>query len=167
MWESCLSGSVRGWGTTEVWPRYCGTTGKLGGKPRTPTSACSNGSPQSTRQEKTPTIKCRRFLHFRNLKHRHRCRFESCPQRAPVSRPVQRVLTAAPASTTATGCRLRLFAVSLHHCFPPSAFDLAPRKRFSNSRLGAEGKQNSKVFDGAKNRQRGDPPPLVRVDLPL
>ena len=31
MWENCLSGSVRGWGTTEVWPRYCGTTGKPGG----------------------------------------------------------------------------------------------------------------------------------------
>jgi hypothetical protein len=31
MWEICLSGSVRGWGTTDVWPRYCGTTGKPGG----------------------------------------------------------------------------------------------------------------------------------------
>ena len=48
MWENCLSGSVRGWGTTEVWPRYCGTTGKPGGKPRTQTLACSDGSPQST-----------------------------------------------------------------------------------------------------------------------
>ena len=31
MWESRLSGSVRGWGATDVWQRYCGTTGKPGG----------------------------------------------------------------------------------------------------------------------------------------
>ena len=30
-WESRLSGSVRDWGATDVWPRYCGTTGKPGG----------------------------------------------------------------------------------------------------------------------------------------
>ena len=31
MWEICLSGSVRGWGATDVWQKYCGTTGKPGG----------------------------------------------------------------------------------------------------------------------------------------
>ena len=30
-WESRLSGSERDWGATDVWPRYCGTTGKPGG----------------------------------------------------------------------------------------------------------------------------------------
>lgn len=31
MWESCLSGSERGRGTTDVWNKYCGTVGKPDG----------------------------------------------------------------------------------------------------------------------------------------
>ena len=31
MWESCLSGSERGWGTTMIRKRYCGTAAKAGG----------------------------------------------------------------------------------------------------------------------------------------
>ena len=31
MWESCLSGSVRGRGTTVIWTKYCGTAAKAGG----------------------------------------------------------------------------------------------------------------------------------------
>jgi len=40
------------WGTgarPKVWLRYCGTAGKPGGKRRKQTSACSHGSPRSTR----------------------------------------------------------------------------------------------------------------------
>jgi len=31
MWESCLSGSERGWGTTMIRKRYSGTAAKAGG----------------------------------------------------------------------------------------------------------------------------------------
>ena len=42
---------LRGTGAQpKVWLRYCGTAGKPGGKRRKQTSACSHGSPRSTRQ---------------------------------------------------------------------------------------------------------------------
>ena len=45
MWESRLSGSVRGWGTTDVWPRYCGTTGKPGGNRENKHRPAASGVP--------------------------------------------------------------------------------------------------------------------------
>ena len=38
----------------KVWLRYCGTTGKPGGKRRKQTSACSHGRPRSTRLTLNP-----------------------------------------------------------------------------------------------------------------
>jgi hypothetical protein len=49
MWESCLSGSMRGWRATLVWMKYSGTAGKPGGKQRTQSSSYSQGSLQPTR----------------------------------------------------------------------------------------------------------------------
>ncbi len=45
MWESRLSGSVRGWGTTDVWSRYCGTTGKPGGNRENKHRPAASGVP--------------------------------------------------------------------------------------------------------------------------
>jgi hypothetical protein len=52
MWESCLSGSVRGRRTTEVWKRSCGTAAKAGGKQRKQTFSCSLGRLLPTRKGK-------------------------------------------------------------------------------------------------------------------
>ena len=51
MWESRLSGSVRGRRTTEVWKRSCGTAAKAGGKQRKQTFSCSLGRLLPTRKE--------------------------------------------------------------------------------------------------------------------
>ena len=51
MWESCLSGSVRGRRATEVWKRSCGTAAKAGGKQRKQTFSCSLGRLLPTRTD--------------------------------------------------------------------------------------------------------------------
>jgi hypothetical protein len=50
MWESCLSGSVRGRRATEVWKRSCGTAAKVGGKRRKQTFSFSLGRLLPTRK---------------------------------------------------------------------------------------------------------------------
>ena len=50
MWESRLSGSVRGRRATEVWKRSCGTAAKAGGKQRKQTFSCSLGRLLPTRK---------------------------------------------------------------------------------------------------------------------
>jgi len=45
MRENRLSGSVRGWGTTDVWSRYCGTTGKPGGNRENKHRPAASGVP--------------------------------------------------------------------------------------------------------------------------
>ena len=50
MWESRLSGSVRGGRATEVWKRSCGTAAKAGGKQRKQTFSYSLGRLLPTRK---------------------------------------------------------------------------------------------------------------------
>ena len=61
MWESRLSGSVRGRRATEVWKRSCGTAAKAGGKQRKQTFSCSLGRLLPTRkggEERTEVFEC-------------------------------------------------------------------------------------------------------------
>lgn len=65
MWESCLSGSGRGCGTTGVWQRYCGTVGKPDVKQRTQTSRLQHWKVSVYSTDKQPSRKCCPSLRLR------------------------------------------------------------------------------------------------------
>jgi hypothetical protein len=78
----------------------------------------------SAKDQKTPpTVKCRRFLHFRNLKHRNLSRLilrqSVTTQRADPSQP-PRVLTSASARTVPADCGSDGSVISASKCSPQS-----------------------------------------------